>query len=126
MYTVTCWTPLSWQTKAIERKGMKSICWPSYNDDIEKSHICKLQDRVPCCGDQVSQKSEAKKLRPSKTREVKVDMLVYNREYGDVFVCEDKPEHAPDPEVKTDTTGSQQLAENRLANRLENYYKAKA
>ena len=60
---------------------------------------------MPCCG---------KKL-PSETREVKVDMLVYNREYGDVYVCEDKPEHAAESEVKADTAKNQQLAENRLA-----------
>ncbi|KAI8142005.1 hypothetical protein BJV82DRAFT_616746 [Fennellomyces sp. T-0311] len=70
--------------------------------------------RTECHAAAIKFLKKAKKL-PSETRDVKVDMLVYSREYGDVFVCEDKPEHAPDSEVKADTTKNQQLAENRLA-----------
>ncbi|KAI8147485.1 hypothetical protein BJV82DRAFT_348631 [Fennellomyces sp. T-0311] len=57
-----------------------------------------------------------KKMRKvgSAEKEVKVDLLLFNNQYGDLFACEDKPASTPDNSVKADIKKSQKLSEKRL------------
>ena len=49
-----------------------------------------------------------------KEKDVKVDLLVFNKHYGDIFTCEDKPVDTPGKDLLDDKHKGQKLAEKRL------------
>ncbi|KAG2221243.1 hypothetical protein INT45_012364 [Circinella minor] len=49
-----------------------------------------------------------------KEKEVKLDLLVFNKHYGDIFACEDKPVDTPGKDLLDDKHKGQKLAEKRL------------
>jgi hypothetical protein len=47
-------------------------------------------------------------------KDVKVDLILFNRGHGDMFTCEDKPEDASEGAVQADIEKANKLREKRL------------
>ncbi|KAG2221674.1 hypothetical protein INT45_002712 [Circinella minor] len=107
-----------WQSgllkNAIHNKGWYQInLYSELFDAVFLTNNIHQTKRTECYAAAIKYLKKMKKFDQME-KDVKVDLLLFNKEYGDLFACEDKPADTPEKDVIDDIQKGQKLAEKKL------------
>lgn len=80
---------------------------------IDEAYWLLCSCRTECQASTIKFLKKTKQISEGE-KEVKIDLILYNTQLGDIFTCEDKPTNATESEVDADIKKAKDLREKRL------------